>query len=436
MNTVRRVRVPTKTYVKASGGLVRLATQRDYYEVLGVSRDADQKTIKRAFLKLARTLHPDVNKAPDAEEKFKEVNEAYTVLSDERKRANYDRYGNPDGPGGFGSDYVDMSDIFNGGGFGINDIFDSFFGGGASAEAGRAARTRGRDMAITIRITLAEAASGCTKTVAYERLAPCDDCNGTGVAEGGHEKTCDRCHGTGRVVQVQRTIFGQMQSQSTCPVCHGTGRVVDKPCETCEGQGRTPSHETVKVEIPAGVHSGQSIRIRGYGEAGVRGDVSGDLVVNVKVADDERFQRQGDDLYTTVSVDSIQAILGTTVTLDGILKDERVDVVVPAGCQYGQEVRVERKGMPRANSKARGSLIAVVQVRTPSELSPEQLALVRQLAESMHGSAGAKRRDEEGDSPAMDAEAAYEAKVAQKDSERRAKARTRKSKNPFKGKRH
>ena len=237
--------------------------KKDYYEVLGVDHDADAKTIKRAFLKLARKLHPDVSDAPDAEERFKEVNEAYTVLSDDQKRANYDRYGDPNGPAGFGSDYVDVSDIFGGGGFGFGDIFDSFFGG--QGRGGAQTRTRGRDMGIHLRITLAEAAAGCKKTVSYERLAPCDDCGGTGVAEGGHAKTCDRCHGSGRVVEVQRTIFGQMQSQSTCPVCHGSGKVVDKPCETCEGQGRTPSREKVEVQVPAGIHSGQTLTVEGKG---------------------------------------------------------------------------------------------------------------------------------------------------------------------------
>ena len=340
------------------GSLVRVESKRDYYEVLGVPRDADAKTIKRAFLKKARVLHPDVSDDPNAEEKFKEVNQAYSVLSDERKRANYDRYGDENGPAGFGSDYVDMSDIFNGSGFGINDIFDSFFGGGASGGAGaRAARTRGRDMGIRLTVTLAEAAAGVTKTLAYDRLAPCDDCGGTGVAEGGHERTCDRCHGTGRVIEVQRTIFGQMQTQTTCPVCHGSGKVVDKPCETCEGQGRTPSRETVEVKVPAGVHSGQTIRIAGKGEAGVRGDTSGDLVVSIEVAQDERFERQGDDLYTTVRVAALQAIVGTTVTVDGIMKGERVKVEIPAGCQYGQQIKVERRGMPRQGMISRGSLI-------------------------------------------------------------------------------
>ena len=179
-----------------------LEPKKDFYEVLGVAKDADAKTIKRAFLKLARKLHPDVSDDPDAEEKFKEVNEAYSVLSDDQKRANYDRYGDPNGPGGFGSDYVDVSDIFGGSGFGFGDIFDSFFGGGRGGAGGPSARTHGRDMGIRLQVTLEEAAAGCTKTVAYERLAPCDDCGGTGAAEGGHMTPCSRCHGTGRVVEV------------------------------------------------------------------------------------------------------------------------------------------------------------------------------------------------------------------------------------------
>ena len=364
-----------------------MASNRDYYEVLGVDRDADQRTIKRAFLKLARTLHPDVNKAPDAEEKFKEVNEAYSVLSDERKRANYDRYGSAEGPGGFGADYVDMSDIF-GGGFGINDIFDSFFGGGASARGGRPARTRGRDMGITLRISLAEAASGCTKTIAYDRLAPCDDCDGTGVGEGGHETTCTRCNGTGRVVEVQRTIFGQMQSQSVCPECGGSGKVVDKPCETCDGQGRTPSRETVEVEIPAGIHSGQSLTVPGKGEAGVRGDAAGDLVVRIEVEASDVFDRQGDDLFCEVRVDSLEAIVGTTVKMDGILEGDEVTVDVPAGCEFGQQVMVEGLGMPRLGSSARGNLVAVVRVVSPEGLAESDLDAIRQMVEARGASKG------------------------------------------------
>ena len=361
-----------------------MEAKADYYEVLGVERDADARAIKRAFLKKARALHPDVNKAADAEERFKLVNEAYTVLSDERKRANYDQYGDPDGPQGFGGG-VDVSDIF--GGFGMDDIFSSFFGGGQGG--GRAARTAGRDMGITLKVTLAEAAAGCTKTVAYDRLAPCDDCGGTGVGKGGKVKTCPRCHGRGVVVTVQRTILGQMQSQSVCPDCHGTGHVVDHPCETCDGQGRTPSHETVKIDVPAGVHSGQTLKLAGYGEAGVRGDRSGDLVVRIEVADDERFQRQGDDLFCVEDVSALEAMLGCSLEVPGVLEGERVRMEVPAGCQQGQRVEVEGHGMPRMGSKARGRLVVVANVTVPTDLSPAQreqlLEIARERGERVAG---------------------------------------------------
>ena len=357
----------------------------DYYEVLGVERDADAKTIKRAFLKKARTLHPDVSDAPDAEERFKEVNEAYSVLSDEQKRANYDRYGDPNGPGGFGGG-VDVSDIF--GGFGMDDIFSSFFGGGASS-AGRAARTAGRDMGITLRISLSEAASGCTKTVAYDRLAPCDDCNGSGAAPDGHVTTCAHCHGTGVVVTVQRTILGQMQSQSVCPTCHGSGQVIDHPCESCEGQGRTPNHETVKIDVPAGVYSGQSLKVAGYGEAGVRGDRSGDLVVRIDVLEDERFQRQGDDLYCVEDVSAFEAMLGCTFEIDGVFAGEKVTVTVPEGCQHGEQLEVGSFGMPRQGSSARGKLVVVVNVEVPTGLAAHEreqlLELARERGERVEG---------------------------------------------------
>ncbi len=396
-----------------------MESQRDYYEVLGVARDADQRTIKRAFLKLARTLHPDVNKEPDAEARFKEVNEAYSVLSDERKRANYDQYGNPNGPAGFGSDFVDMSDIFGGGFGGMSDIFESFFGGGRGAQA---ARTRGRDMGITLRISLAEAASGVSKTIAYDRLAPCDDCDGKGVAEGGHETTCSRCHGTGRVVEVQRTIFGQMQSQTVCPTCHGSGRVVDNPCDTCQGEGRTPSHETVRVEVPAGIFSGQSIRINGRGEAGVRGDTSGDLVVTVQVVEDERFERQGDDLIHIVEIDAIDAMLGCDVEFEGILEGELVAARIPKGCQYGEQIFVDGRGMPRLGSNSRGRMVVVVRIVVPDDIADEEellLRRVRDLRSETHGARSESTNDQQSASQ-----------------QRSAKARSTKSrprKRPFRG---
>ncbi len=349
----------------------------DYYEILDVARDADARTIKRAFLKKARELHPDVNSAPDAEERFKEVNEAYSVLSDERRRANYDRFGNPDGPAGMGGDYVDMSDIF--GGFGVDDIFSTFFGGGASR--GARVRTRGRDMGMTLQISLEEAACGCTKTVAYDRLAPCEDCNGTGSSDGSGQTTCSTCAGRGSVTTTQRTILGTMQTQSVCPDCNGSGQVVESPCETCTGQGRTPSHETVTIDIPAGIHSGQQIRIKDAGEAGLRGAASGDLLVHIDIAEHPSFQRQGDDLYTTYSIDALQAMLGCTVQIPGIMPDELVDVDIPAGCQYGQVIDVAGYGMPRQNMSARGAMHVSVGVSIPRDLTPEQLEQIAAIHE-------------------------------------------------------
>lgn len=354
--------------------------KRDYYEVLGVERDADQRTIKRAFLKKARTVHPDVSDDPDAEEKFKELNEAYSVLSDEQKRANYDRYGTADGP--MGSGYVDFSDIF--GGMGMDDIFSSFFGGGA-AGGGRSRQTRrqGRDMAISMSVTLEEAALGCTKTISYDRLAPCEDCHGTGSPEGASEKPCPRCHGTGFITTVQRSIFGQMQSSSPCPDCGGEGTVLDQPCEMCDGQGRTPTHEKVDVKIPAGISTGRQLRVRGYGEAGYRGAASGDLIVSVSVEPHERFERTGDDLLCTLEISMAQAALGCTIEVAGIMPDERIVFTIPAGTQYGDTIAVDGLGMPRmGGGGSRGRALGRVKVVIPQRLTGEQRELLTKYAKA------------------------------------------------------
>ena len=281
-------------------------------------------------------------------------------------------------------------------------------------------------MGIRLTITLEEAASGCKKTVAYTRLAPCEDCGGSGAAEGGHLHACERCHGTGRVVEVQRTIFGQMQTQSACPACHGQGQVIDHPCETCEGQGRTPSREKVEVQVPAGVHSGQTITVEGKGEAGLRGDSCGDLVVSVEVAESDRFERHSRALRCTVRVDSLQAIVGTTVSLDGILEGERVTVDVPAGCQFGQRVTVQGFGMPRMGMVARGNLIAVVQVETPRDLTRKQVLDVAALVAERSGDAV----DPAGE---KDAEAEGFSAAAENAAEHFARERWHAPKNPFKG---
>lgn len=358
-----------------------MSDKRDYYEVLGVERDADARTIKRAFLKKAREVHPDVSDDPDAEMKFKEVNEAYSVLSDEQKRANYDRFGTADGMGGSG--YVDFSDIF--GGMGMDDIFSSFFGGGAAGgHAGRQQRRQGRDMAISLSVTLEEAAQGCTKTISYDRLAPCEDCHGTGLAEGAKEEPCKRCHGTGYVTQVQRSIFGQVQSSAPCPDCHGEGTVIDHPCDMCDGQGRTPTHEKLDIKVPAGISSGRQLRVSGYGEAGYRGAPAGDLIVSVEVERHDRFERHGDDLYLDLSVSMVQAALGCTVEVDGIMPDERVSMHVPAGSQPGALVTVEGRGMPRiGGGGARGRLVARVNVVVPTELSTEARQALERYEEAV-----------------------------------------------------
>ena len=359
---------------------------KDYYEILGVDRDADQCTIKRAFLKKARTVHPDVSDDPHAEEKFKELNEAYSVLSDEQKRANYDRFGTADGPGGSG--FVDLNDIF---GMGMDDIFSSFFGGGRAQAGGQARRRRGRDMAITLTITLEEAALGCVKTVSYDRLAPCEDCHGTGCAEGAQETQCPRCHGTGYITTMQRSIFGQIQSTSPCPECGGEGTVIDHPCDMCDGQGRTPTHEKIDIEVPAGIASGRQLRVRGYGEAGFRGEESGDLLVTVVVEEHERFQRSGDDLLCAVTVSIAQAALGCQVTVPGIMPDETIPFDIPAGTQFGDTVVAEEFGMPRMDGTTRGRAIAQVRVEVPRKLSGEARELLERYAAAMGEAVAPKR---------------------------------------------
>ena len=233
-------------------------------------------------------------------------------------------------------------------------------------------------------MTLEEAALGCKKTISYDRLAPCEDCNGTGRAEGAQEKQCSRCHGTGYVTTVQRSFLGQVQSSSPCPDCHGEGTVIDHPCETCDGQGRTPSHEKIDIDIPAGVSTGRQLRVSGFGEAGLRGEPSGDLIVNVRVADHERFKRNGDDLYLVSDISIAQAALGCEIEVEGIMPDEVVKVTVPAGTQYGDTVSVNNYGMPRiGGGGSRGRLIVQMRVVVPTNLSNKQRELLRAFADEM-----------------------------------------------------
>ncbi len=367
---------------------------KDLYEILGVSKDASESEIKKAFRRRARELHPDVNKAADAEDQFKELNEAYDVLSDPNKRAQYDRFGTIPGAagGGYGggSGYVDFDDLFGGGFGGMGDIFSSFFGG-QGGQGGRSARKEGRDMGVGLRITLEEVARGVEKEIVYDRLAPCPDCKGTGLGENGKVVTCPECGGKGRVVSVQRTFLGDMQTATTCKKCNGTGSSIENPCPECEGQGRVPDRQRVTVKVPAGIRDGQQLRVGGFGEAGIQGAQAGDLIVTCRVQPHEFFERDGDDLHGRANISFIQAILGAEIEIDGIMPDEKVQVRIPAGCQNEQVVRVKGFGMPRLKSDIRGSMYVHVNVVIPEKITKKQRELLEKLADEMGEEVAAPR---------------------------------------------
>ena len=367
---------------------------KDLYEILGVSKDASDSEIKKAFRRRARELHPDVNKAADAEDQFKELNEAYDVLSDPNKRAQYDRFGTIPGAagGGYGggSGYVDFDDLFGGGFGGMGDIFSSFFGG-QGGQGGRSARKEGRDMGVGLRITLEEVACGVEKEIVYDRLAPCPDCKGTGLGENGKVVTCPECGGKGRVVSVQRTFLGDMQTATTCKKCNGTGSSIENPCPECEGQGRVPDRQRVTVKVPAGIRDGQQLRVGSFGEAGIQGAQAGDLIVTCRVQPHEFFERDGDDLHGRANVSFIQAILGAEIEIDGIMPDEKVQVRIPTGCQNEQVVRVKGFGMPRLKSDIRGSMYVHVNVVIPEKITKKQRELLEKLADEMGEEVAAPR---------------------------------------------
>ena len=354
----------------------------DLYEILGVSRNASEDEIKKAFRKKARELHPDVNKAPDAEDRFKELNEAYDVLSDAKKRAFYDQTGSVPGaaggsPYGGGPGYVDFEDLFGGGFGGMGDIFSQFFGGGMGQQG---VRKEGRDMHVGLRLTLEEVANGVKKEIVYDRLAPCSDCDGMGTTDSSKDITCPECNGRGRTVSVQRTFLGNIQTQQTCERCGGTGHVIENPCPECEGQGRVPDRQHVTVEVPAGIRDGQQLRVSGYGEAGMQGARSGDLIVTCRVMEHEYFERDGDNLHAAINVSMAQAALGVVTKVDGIFEDEEVSVRIPEGCQNGNVIRVRGFGMPKMRSDARGDFYAHVNVTIPKKLTKKQRELLEELA--------------------------------------------------------
>jgi molecular chaperone DnaJ len=351
---------------------------RDYYELLGVDRSAGEAEIKKSFRRLARELHPDVNTGdPETEHRFKEVAEAYEVLSDSDKRATYDRYGH-DGLRAGG--YAPSFDTF--GSFG--DIFDAFFGGGGGGifgGGGRGGAVQGGDVAAQVEIALAEAARGASVEVTFDAVERCETCHGNGAQPGTPLETCPRCDGAGQLRVVSRTPFGQVVRATACPECDGDGRRPRNPCETCGGRGRTVARRSVGVDVPAGIDDGQRIRVTGRGHTGERGGPSGDLYVLVRVRDDPRFVRDGDDLVCVLDVPAPLAALGTTLeapTLDG-----PVEVGIDAGTQAGETLVLRGKGMPALRGRRRGNLRVVVNVVTPRRLSRRQRELLEELADTL-----------------------------------------------------
>jgi molecular chaperone DnaJ len=351
--------------------------RRDPYEVLGVPRDADERQVKRAFRSLARELHPDVNRQdPGTEEKFKEAAEAYEILSDAERRATYDRYGF-DGleSRGFASAAH---------GFGsFADIFDAFFGGdpfGGSFGRG-AGRVQGGDVALTVEVSLDEAARGTTVEVAYDVVDVCERCGGSRSEPGTSAQTCRNCRGAGRVRAVSRTAFGQLVREQICDVCGGDGRVPTSPCRECEGRGRRAVRRTLQVDIPAGIADEQRIRLAGRGHAGELGGPPGDLYVLVRVADDGRFIRDGSDLVTVVDVPAPAAALGSVVTVPTLDGEEEIEI--PAGTQPGTVVTLRGRGMPTIGRGRRGDQRVVLNVVIPRNLSARQRELLEELRASM-----------------------------------------------------
>ncbi|OGO37291.1 MAG: molecular chaperone DnaJ [Chloroflexi bacterium RBG_16_57_8] len=348
-----------------------MAEKRDYYEVLGVPREATEEEIKKAFRTLAFKYHPDRNPEPDAEARFKEINEAYEVLSDSQKRAAYDHFGS--GRGAFGQGF----EGFDIGGFG--DIFEAFFGGGAAAT--RQAPQRGADLLHRMTITLEEAAFGVEKEIPVSRTEHCSVCQGTGSKPGTQPLRCTNCNGTGQVRQVRQSVFGRFTNVTSCPKCRGEGKTITDPCPQCRGAGRERRQRTLMVKVPQGVDDGSRIKLSGEGEAGMRGGPSGDMYIDITVMEHEIFVRDGDDLLFGLPVNIAQATLGAEVdvpTLDGMHK-----LKVPAGSQTGTVFRLKNKGVPHLRGSGRGDERVHLRVATPESLTKRQRELFEELARTM-----------------------------------------------------
>ncbi|HBN06165.1 MAG TPA: molecular chaperone DnaJ [Bacteroidales bacterium] len=360
-----------------------MADKRDYYEVLGVSKSATDDELKKAYRKLAKKYHPDANPGDkEAEAKFKEASEAYAVLSDQDKRRQYDQFGHAafeggaGGAGGFDFTNMDMGDIFG-------DIFGDLFGGGRSRRSSNGPMN-GANVRAAVRITFEEAVSGVDKELELNLKEECTTCHGTGAKPGTHPETCSKCGGKGQVVYTQQSLFGMVRNVQTCPDCHGTGKVVKEKCSDCYGTGYVTKRKKIAVSIPAGIDSGQSIRIREKGEPGINGGERGDLLVEVTVSRHPIFQRQDYDIYSTVPISFAQAALGADIRINTV--DGDVIYTVKAGTQTDTKVRLRGKGVPTLrNRQVRGDHYVTLVVQVPTKLTSEQKELLQKFDDAMNG---------------------------------------------------
>ena len=361
-----------------------MAEKRDYYEVLGVDKQATSDEIKKAYRVLAKKYHPDMN--PDnkeAEVKFKEVNEAYEVLSDTEKRQKYDQYGHAafdpsmgggSGFGGFGGGF--------GGGFDFGDIFSSFFGGGGSSHSRANAPVDGDDIGTRVTISFEEAAFGCKKEISFQRIETCSDCSGSGAEKGTKAETCQSCRGTGTVTVQQQTMLGYMQTQRACQNCRGTGKIIKTPCKNCNGKGRIRINKKLEINIPAGIDNMQRIVQRGQGSAGRNGGVAGDLIIEVRVKEDKVFTRNGTNLYCEIPISFSEAALGAEIDVP-VLGGTTEKFQIPEGTQTGTTFTIKGKGVANINTKRKGDLIITVNVETPKNLTAEQKKLLQAFSSSL-----------------------------------------------------
>ncbi|MBQ8303245.1 MAG: molecular chaperone DnaJ [Clostridia bacterium] len=357
--------------------------KRDYYEVLGVQKNASEDEIKKAYRGLAKKYHPDMNPGDkEAEVKFKEVNEAYAVLSDSEKRSKYDRFGHnafdPASGGGYGG-----FSGFSSADFDFGDIFSSFFGGSTGGGRSRAnAPVEGDDIATRVSISFEEAAFGCKKEVNFARIENCPDCHGSGAEKESDIEKCPECNGLGRVTVRQQTMLGYMQTQRSCQRCSGRGKIIKTPCKNCNGKGRIRINKKLEVNIPSGIDDRQNIILRGQGSAGINGGPNGDLIIEIRVKEDKIFEREGNNVYCEVPISFAEATLGAEIDVP-ILGGGTEKFKIPEGTQSGTEFTIKNKGIPDINTKRKGDMIFKVSVETPRNLNSKQKELLRAFAESI-----------------------------------------------------